>query len=243
MTKRFALAASAVGVLALLSGCSSYQNASIRDHNAPGGAVRATWRGMQGDSPRRLGAGVEVGYEGYRAEGAQSLGAGETLSFNRQGTITTFIGPQELKHDARLSQLYLAYNHRFGIGSHLELEPYVGATRVRVKVLTTPQAGAGVRVIDDTQSGVTVGFTPRWRFDDKLAVELRYNLMRTGRRHDSGITGGSTYEAVAVLSPVDHVALRLGWVDRKHKTGDDFETFSSVDIRSRGPMASLQFDF
>jgi opacity protein-like surface antigen len=242
MTKRFALAASAVGVLALLGGCSSYQNASISDHNAPGGAVRATFRGKQGDSPRRLGAGVEVGYESYRAEGTQSLGAGETLAF-RNEAMTTFTGPQELAHDARLSQLYMAYNHRFGIGSHLELEPYVGATRVRVKVVTTPQAGAGVRVIDDTQSGVTVGFTPRWRFNDKVAVELRYNAMRTGRRHASGVTSGSTYEAVVVLSPVDQVALRLGWVDRKHKTGDDLETFSSVDIRSRGPMASLQLDF
>lgn len=242
MTRRFAITASTAGLLAMLGGCSSYQNASINDHNAPGAAVRATFRGMQGDSPRRLGPGVEVGYETYRAEGTQSLRAGETLSF-RDPAMTTFTGPQELAHDARLSQLYMAYNHRFGIGSHLELEPYVGATRVRVKVLTTPQGGAGVRVIDDTQSGVTMGLTPRWRFNDKLAVELRYNAIRTGRRHASGVTSGTTYEAVAVLSPANHVALRLGWVDRQHKTGDDLDLFSSVNIRSKGPMASLQFDF
>lgn len=220
----------------LLVGCGSIQNVPIKDTNAPGGAVRATFRGLSGEPARRLGAGIEVGYEGYRAKGTQSLAAGESIVVRD----ATFTGPQDLRHEASLQQFYVAYNHRFAFGSHLEFEPYVGVTHLWAKVFTTPVSGNRVTAFDERGAGVTAGFTPRWRFNDRVAVEVRYNFFdrRLG-------TTGSAYEAVLVLTPAEHVALRLGWTGRNHTFKERFvvDFSSEIDVRTRGPMASLQFDF
>lgn len=219
----------------MLVGCGNIQNVPIKDTNAPGGAVRATFRGLRGEPPQRLGAGIEVGYEGYRAKGTQSLAAGQSIVLQD----ATFNGPQDLRHEVRMQQLYVAYNHRFGFGPHLEIEPYVGVTQVWARVLTTPPSGARVTATDKRGTGVTAGFTPRWRFNDQVAVELRSNFF--DRRLSMG---GSAYEAMLVLSPADHVALRLGWAERHHTISDFFVGLASeVEISARGPMASLQFDF
>ena len=219
---------------AVLVGCST-QTMSINDSSAPGGAVRATIRGAQGDSSRRLGAGVEFGYEAYRAKGTQQLQAGETLQF--QGT--TYTGPQEMRHDAQLSQIYVAYNHRIGIGRYVELEPYVGVLHLQTKVRTFgTTAGVGLVSMNEGQSGVTAGLTPRVRFNERLAVELRYNILHTRLR-----AFGTAYEAVAVLSPAEHVALRLGWGLRTHIVEDRSGVSSKLSVHSRGPVATLQFDF
>jgi hypothetical protein len=234
MRRLFMLAGLAAATL--LVGCGSIQNVPIKDTNAPGGAVRATFRGLSGEPARRLGAGIEVGYEGYRPKGTQSLAAGESVLL----LDATFTGPQDLRHEASLRQFYVAYNHRFGFGPHLEFEPYVGVTQVWAKVLTTPASGNRVTAFDERSVGVTAGFTPRWRFNDRVAVELRYNFF--GTRLD---TTGISYEAMLVLSPAEHVALRLGWTGRNHTISDNFPVgiTSEIDVRTRGPMASLQFDF
>lgn len=220
-----------------LVGCGNIQNVPIKDTNAPGAAVRATFRGLRGEPPKRLGPGIEVGYEAYRAKGAQSLAAGESIVLRD----ASFTGPLDLRHEARLQQLYVAYNHRFAFGPHLEFEPYVGVTHVWAKVLTTPPSGSRITAVDERGAGVTAGFTPRWRFNDRVAVEVRYNFFDTRLS-----TGGSAYEAVLVLSPADHVALRLGWTGRNHTISENFPlsgVTSEIDVRTRGPMASLQFDF
>lgn len=221
---------------ALLTGCGNIQNVPLKDNDAPGVAVRATFRGLRGEPPQRLGAGIEVGYEGYQAKGTQSLAAGESIVLRD----ATFSGPQDLRHEARLQQFYVAYNHRFAFGPHLELEPYVGVTQVWARVLTTPPSGARVTAVERRGAGVTAGLTPRWRFNDSVAVELRYNFF--DRRLS---TGGSAYEAMLVLSPTDHVALRIGWTERNHTFSERFviDFLSEIEVRTRGPMASLQFDF
>lgn len=238
MTPRSLLAAfAALATVALLAGCGNIQNVPIKDTNAPGAAVRATFRGSQADSPRRLGPGIEVGYEGYQAKGAQSLAAGQAIVL----ADATFVGPQDLRHDARLQQVYVAYNHRFAFGSHLEFEPYVGVTHVWAKLLTTLPSGTRITSVDERGAGVTAGFTPRWRFNDVVALEVRYNFFDTRLR-----TGGSAYEAVVVLSPTDHLALRLGWTGRNHTISENYPLSgitSEIDVRTRGPMVSLQFDF
>ena len=233
--RRFSMLAG-LAVAPLLVGCGNIQNVPIKDTNAPGFAVRATFRGLSGEPARRLGPGIEVGYEGYRAKGTQSLAVGESIVL----PDATFAGPQDLRHEASLRQFYVAYNHRFGFGPHLEFEPYVGATQVRAKVYTTPASGNRVTAFDESSVGLTAGFTPRWRFNDQVAVELRYNFFGTRLR-----TTGISYEAMLVLSPAEHVALRLGWTGRNHTVADTFPIgfTSEIDVRTRGPMASLQFDF
>lgn len=227
----------ALAATTALVGCGNIQNVPIKDTNAPGGAVRATFRGLKGDPPQRLGAGIEVGFEGYKAKGTQSLKAGEAIVL----ADATFTGPQDLRHEARLQQVYVAYNHRFAFGPHLEFEPYVGVTHVWAKLLTTPPSGNRITSVDERGAGVTAGFTPRWRFNDRVALEVRYNFFDTRLS-----TGGSAYEAVVVLSPAEHVALRLGWTGRNHTISENYPLSgitSEVDVRTRGPMVSLQFDF
>lgn len=227
----------AVVAATLLVGCGNIQNVPVKDAHAPGGAVRATFRGSPVEGARRLGAGIEFGYEGYEAKGTQSLAAGDSIVL----ADATFTGPQDLRHEARLQQVYVAYNHRFAFGPHLEFEPYVGVTHVWAKLLTTLASGTRITSIDERRVGVTAGFTPRWRFNDRVAMEARYNFFDTRLS-----SGGISYEAVVVLNPSEHVALRLGWTGRNHSLTEHFPVSgitSEVEVRSRGPMASLQFDF
>ncbi|MGY4829762.1 hypothetical protein ACVNIS_14420 [Sphaerotilaceae bacterium SBD11-9] len=234
----FIRSASGLAVLAVLAGCGSVQNAYVKDTNAPAYAVRATLRGGHGEAGgQKYGPGIEFGYEGYRAEGTQSLAAGETI-WLPGGMLS---GPQMLSHDARVEQFYVAYNHRLRFGRHFEVEPYVGVTRAQLKFDTTPSAsGATLKLLDDRGTGVTAGLTPRWRFNDLVATEFRYNYIET-----SEFVRGSSYELAVVVNPVPQVGLRLGWSDRRHFVKSDAtpQVGSEVSIRARGPLATLQFDF
>lgn len=225
----------------MLSACTTLdQDIVMKDRGAPGGAVRATFRGLKGDPPARLGAGLEIGIEGYKAEGSQHLAAGNTLVLDG----TTFTGPQDMRYAMNWSQVHAAYNHRFRIiGRFVEIEPYVGVVGVQAKVQATSAAGVRVNPVDVSRLGLTGGVTPRLRVNDHVALELRYNAMHTGFR-----LRGVSYEGVVVLRPVDTVALRLGWIGRRHvieKFMEEglFPRETAFHVHSSGPFASLQFDF
>ncbi len=224
-----------IAALAGLTGCGTVQSVPIKDNDSSSVAVRATLRGKSGDPPRRAGPGVEVGYEGYRARDTQSLAAGQVIVLEG-GSI---LGPETLRHEATLRQGYVAYNHLLRFGQSFELEPFVGATRVHLRVKTDTTSGTSVPVLDDWRTGVIGGVTPRWRFNDWLAIEARLSYFNA-----SAWAHGQSYEAAVVLSPVPNVSLRLGYSERKHDV-DAFVPgwYSEVDIRARGPLATLQFDF
>jgi hypothetical protein len=81
--------------------------------------------------------------------------------------------------------------------------------------------------------------TPRWRFNDWLAVEFRFSAFNA-----SAWAAGQSYEAAVVLSPVPQMSMRLGYSERKHDvTAFVPDWYSEVNIRARGPLATLQFDF
>lgn len=228
-------AGSAMGLvlLASLAGCGSVQNVPIRDGESPAGSVRATFHGKTGTRP--AGPGVELGYEHYTAKDTQTLAPGESVVLDGG----SFVGPNTLRHKAQMQYGYVAYNHRLRFGEHFELEPFVGVARVYFKLRTTPGSGTAVTTMNDRHTGVIGGVTPRWRFNDWVAVEGRLSYLNA-----STWASGSTYEAVVVLSPAPQVALRLGYSDRRH----DIEpvvsgALSEVNIRARGPVATLQFDF
>lgn len=219
--------------VAALAGCGSVQNVPVRDRESPVGSVRATFHGQSGARP--AGPGVELGYEHYTAKDTQVLGAGETVLLDGG----SFVGPDTLRHKAQMQYGFVAYNHRFRFGERFELEPFIGAARVQLRMRTTRSSGVTTTTLDDSDTGVIGGVTPRWRFNDWLAIEARLSYLKT-----SAWASGSTYEAAVVLSPAPQVALRLGYSGRRH----DIEPLvpgagSEVNIRARGPLATLQFDF
>ncbi|HEY0820798.1 MAG TPA: hypothetical protein VGD46_18565, partial [Rhizobacter sp.] len=177
---------------ALLSACGSVQNVPVRDRESPVGAVRASWHGGARDAGRPSGPGVEVGYEYYTARDTQALGAGQSVVLEGG----SFVGPDVLQHRARLQYGYVAYNHRFRFGEHFELEPFIGAARVRMRLQTTPGGGATVTTVDDRRTGAIGGVTPRWRFNSWLGVEARLSYLGA-----SAWASGETYELALVLNP------------------------------------------
>jgi hypothetical protein len=221
--------------LAALAACGSVQSVPVRDQNSPAFAVRGTFHGKSGEASRPAGPGIEVGYERYSAKDTQVLGVGQSVVLEG----ASFTGPDTLQHKARMQYGYVAYNHRLRFGESFELEPFVGAARVHFKLHTHRSSGTGATGVDDRRTGVLGGVTPRWRFNDWLALEARFSYLYT-----SAWATGESYEAALVLSPVPQVSLRLGYSERKH----DIESAvpgatSEVNVRARGPMATLQFDF
>lgn len=225
----------AATTLVALAACGAVQSVPIRDHDSPAPSVRATIHSRSGPSGRSEGPGVEVGYERYKASDTQTLAAGQSLLLEG-GSIS---GPETLQHEARMQYGYVAYNHRLRFGEHFELEPFVGAARVHLKVQSVVASGGTVLALDSRRTGVIAGVTPRWRFNDWVAVEARLSYLNA-----SAWAQGETYEAALVLSPAPQVSLRLGYSDRKHDVQPAvLGWYSEVNIRARGPMATLQFDF
>jgi len=219
---------------AVLAGCGTLQSVPIKDNDSAAYAVRGTWHAKSGEGARSTGPGIEVGYEGYRARDTQELAAGQSILLEG-GSVT---GPDTLRHEAQLRMGYVAYNHRFRFGS-FELEPFAGVTRVHLKVRTDTGSGRSIPTFDEVHTGALGGVTPRWRFNDWVAAEFRFGYFNAG-----AWAHGESYEAALVLGPVPQVSLRLGYSERKH----DVEAFlpgwfSEVNIRARGPMATLQLDF
>lgn len=225
----------ATATLLMLVGCGSVQNVPVRDRDSPAPSVRGSFHRTPAGASRPAGPGIEVGYERYSARDTQTLAPGQSVILER----ASFIGPGTLRHEARMQYGYVAYNHRFRLGDRFELEPFIGAARAHFKLQTTRADGTGATGVDDRRTGAIGGVTPRWRFNDWVAFEARLAYLYT-----SAWASGETYEAALVLSPVPQVALRLGYSQRKH----DIESAapgatSEVNVRARGPMATLQFDF
>jgi hypothetical protein len=222
-------------VSVVLSACGSVQSVPVRDNESATFAVRATVRPSAWRGGEREGPGIAVGYEGYRAKDTQTLAAGESIQLDG-GTI---LGPDTLRHQADMRQGYIAYNHLFRLGSHFELEPFVGATRIHLKIKSTSADGTTRAVLNNWDTGVIGGVTPRWRFNDWVAIEARLSYFNV-----SAWAHGQSYEAAVVLSPVPNTSLRLGYSERRYDIEDNIPGwYSEVNVRARGPMATLQFDF
>ncbi|MEO8155735.1 MAG: hypothetical protein ABI605_21940 [Rhizobacter sp.] len=234
-TRRTWAWAGVLSCLAMLAGCGAIQHVPVNDDNSASVAVRASFHRRSAETNERYGSGIEVGYESYRARDTQTLAAGESISLDG-GTV---FGPSTLQHEARLRQGYVTYNHLLRFGPHFQLEPFVGLTRVNLRIRSDPGSGSTLLLLDEWRSGVLGGVTPRWCFNDWVAIEARLSYFDTG-----DWVHGKSYEAALVLSPVPNVSVRLGYSERYH----DVETLGSgwsseVNIRARGPLATLQLNF
>lgn len=232
-----ALAAINAIVMAMCTaGCGTWQNIDIHDNKSPSVAVRATvhpegW--TRGDRP---GAGLEAGYERYRAHDVHALPSGELVTIDKQ----TVVGPDTIGQEAVSQQIHLAYTHRLYFGSNFELEPFGGVAWFETKVNLTPAASPLRPGIALRQWGAIGGITPRWRFDPSLAIELRITGMGRDFRYS-----GVIYDAGLVWAPVQNLALRLGYAKRSYGgfIDDNGSGDVQLNVRARGPSVSLLFDF
>lgn len=228
---------SALVPLVGLSGCGVWQSLSVRDDEVASATLRVAVRPQAWARSEKPGPGFEFGFERVRAEDERSLAAGETLTVNAQ----VINGPDRLAQRATVQVAHLVYTHPLYFGSHFELEPFGGLASVKVSYRAEP-AGSPLRPeLATSRTALIGGITPRLRMNEWAAVEARFSLIPLS---DSDVYGRSA-ELAAVLTPIPHLALRLGYAQRRH--GADFRTdpgwTTQLDVRSSGPFAVLQFEF
>lgn len=228
----FSLWTPALGVvLVCLAGCGT-QRVPVTDNNSSALALRAAIYTQTAARGEHSGPGIECGYEGYSAKAARTLALGELFSLGG----VDLVGPDTLRQRATVGRVHVAYTHRLRYGPNFELEPFVGVARVELRYRAEPTNSALRPALNVAQTGVIGGITPRWRFNEWLALELRITGAN-GRRTDS-----FSSDAAVVLSPAPNLSLRLGFSEREQSARDEANT-SWIEVRARGPSASLLFEF
>jgi hypothetical protein len=218
-------------LLLTLAGCEGLQGARIRDQNSPSVAVRASMRPEALASGRREG-GFEVGYERYRGEDTQGLASGEFIDVGN----TSVSGPDTLRNKVTVQQLHLAYTQRITLGSHFQLEPMIGVSRLGLDFSVEPTVSTRRPATEQWGTKFWYGITPRWRFNDMWSMEVR----ATGSVGQA--VRSYSFDGGVVFHPLPQVGLRLGYSERRH-SARRFDSLSELDIRVRGPAAAVVFDF
>lgn len=222
--------------LAGLSGCSAWQQLSVRDNESPSTAVRVAVRPQAWARSERPGPGFELGYERHRAKDVRALATGESITVNDQ----VINGPDNMGQSATIQLAHVVYTHPFYIGSYFELEPFGGVASLKARYRAEPSGSPLRPELNASHTSVIGGITPRFRLNEWVAFEARFSFVPL---IDSDVYGRST-ELAAVLTPVPQLALRLGYSQRRY--GAEFNTNSAwtqLDVRASGPFAVLQFEF
>lgn len=220
----------------LLAGCGTFPDAvHVNDRNSPVASVRVSVRPESIARNTESLRGVQLGYERYRAQGTQALLAGQDIRLHPGATPLP--GPDSLRNEVTVAQTHLVYLHTFVFGRNFELEPMFGAAHLRFDAKVRPTVSSLQPTLHFSRALFYGGLTPRWRFSDLMALELR--LAGSGR--SLGI-GTRNADLGLVLRPEKRVGLWLGYSWRE--SGGYADTFSSeVSVRARGPSVSLLFDF
>lgn len=232
-TARVALACMAT---LLFAGCGAFpDNVHVNDHTAALASVRVTVRPETWARNAESLRGIQVGYERYRAQGTQELRAGQEIRLNPSDTPVP--GPDSLRSEVTAAHAYLGYSHTFLFGRRLEMEPVFGLAHLRFDTKVQPTVSPLRPSMHYSRAVAYGGFTPRWRFNDLMALELR--LVWSGRSLDIATRNA---DLGLVLRPEKRVGLRLGYSWREAAWGTDYLS-SEVSVRARGPSASLLLDF
>lgn len=232
-TVRLALVCAAAWFLA---GCAAFTDTvHVNDHKSAVASVRVTVRPETWARNAESLRGIQVGYERYRAEGTQELRAGQEIRLNPSDTPLP--GPDSLRNEVTVAHAYLGYSHTFLFGRHLEMEPVFGVAHLRFDAKVQPTVSLLQPSTHYSRAVAYGGLTPRWRFNDLMALELR--LTWGGRSLDIATRNA---DLGLVLRPEKRVGLRLGYSWRESGWSTDLLS-SEVSVRARGPSASLLFDF
>jgi hypothetical protein len=221
--------------IVLVGGCGIFPDAvRINDHNAPVAAVRVTVRpealARNAESLR----GFQIGYERYRAKGTQELLTGQSVQLTTGGPSVP--GPDTLRSEVLVEQTHLVYTHTFLFGPNIELEPMLGAAHFRFDARVEPAASPERLSLHFSRTQFYGGITPRWRFNDAVALELRAAACVGPFTID-----GNNIDLGLSLRPEKSVALWLGYSWRN--SGGRLDAQSEIRTRARGPSAALLFDF
>ena len=212
----------------LLAGCGAFPDTvHVNDRSASVASVRVTVRPENWARNAESLRGIQVGYERYRAGQEVRLNPGDT----------PLPGPDSLRNEVTVAHAYFGYSHTFLFGRHLEMEPVFGVAHLRFDAKVQPTVSLLQPSTHYSRAVAYGGLTPRWRFNDLMALELR--LTWSGRSLDIATRNA---DLGLVLRPDKHVGLRLGYSWRDG--GWSATPISSeVSVRARGPSASLLFDF
>ncbi len=231
-----ARAALAATVGLLLAGCGVFpETVHVNDRHSTVASVRVTVRPETWARNAESLRGIQVGYERYRAQGTQELLAGEEVVL-KSGT-TPLLGPDSLRNEVTVAHAYLGYSHTFLFGRNVEIEPIFGVAHLRFDAKVQPTVSPLQPSMHYSRAVAYGGLTPRWRFNDLMALELR--LAWSGRSLDIGTRNA---DLGLVLRPEKHVGLRLGYSWRQSGWRTD-NLSSEVSVSARGPSAALLFDF
>lgn len=233
VTARLALVCA---LASLLAGCGAFPDTvHVNDRSSSVSSVRVTVRPEAWARNAESLRGIQVGYERYRAEGTQDLRAGQEVRLNPGDTPLP--GPDSLRNEVTVAHAYLGYSHTFLFGRYLEMEPVFGLAHLRFDAKVQPTVSPLQPSTHYSRAVAFGGLTPRWRFNDLLALELR--MTWSGRSLDIATRNA---DLGLVLRPEKRVGLRLGYSWREGGLGADYLS-SEVSVRARGPSASLLFDF
>lgn len=220
----------------LLAGCGALPDTvRVNDHTSPAASVRVTVRPEAWARNAESLRGIQLGYERYRAQSTQELLAGQEFRLN--SSATPLFGPDSLRNQVTVAHAYLAYSHTFLFGRNVEIEPMFGVAHLRFDAQVQPTVSPMQASMHYSRAVAYGGFTPRWRFNDLMALELR--LAWSGRTLDIGTRN---IDLGLVLRPEKRLGLRLGYSWRESGWRTDYFN-SEVSVSARGPSAALLLDF
>jgi hypothetical protein len=230
MLRRLASAWAVVAALPL-AGCGVFpQPVELRDNGTPTVSLRGLHR--FGGGP----GGIEVEYQGVRAEGTQVVESFSSVTLGGN----TVNGPALMGHRVNMHHAHVVFNRRLFSGSPVQLEWWVGAAAHRLAWSSTSRnpGGTTVSVVRDWV-GATGGATGVMVFGPALELHLRYG----GAISVDGANGSrSGAELALAWSPVPQLQLRLGYAQNTSNyelsSGD-----SDLRLRARGPFVGVQLQF
>lgn len=221
-----------VVVLATLAaGCSNVSQLRVDDNSAPVASLRATHRFGGGPG----GGGLELDVQSVKAEGRQALESFNVATLDRQ----SLTGPLILRHEARVQNVQLAYNHRLFAGAPAEFEWFAGAALHRIDWRTVAGPADAQLRLRNTWWGPAGGVAGRFRLGPMAALELRY----AAAIEYSDLNGSrNSTELALAFTPTPAVALRMGLADTRSRL-EQSNGDSDLILRARGPFAGLALSF
>jgi len=232
MTLRLALPLAFLALAA--TGCNSLQHVNVHDKSASKFATRVVVRPDGFPATKRSKGGIELGYEQYRGNGNQRVESGNQVTLDGN-TIT---GPDTLRNEVKIQQGHVSYNHLINFG-RFELEPRVGLAFQQVDVTAVSATNPALAPLSTRERGTYLsgGITPRFKFNDMMAIEARLALsLASGRRSADG-------ELMLVFNPAPTLSLRAGYFKREQHLSGDFGTHSNLEVELSGPSAALVLNF
>jgi hypothetical protein len=222
-----------IAFVEMLSACAPEQTLKVHDDHSSTISARATLRpDAWSSSNKRIQGGIEVGYEQFKGKDSQQLPAGTSASIG-SGFIN---GPDTLNNTATVHASHIAATLRVSFGPHLQIEPLLGVTNISTNFQVTPVSSGATFSEQTNRTYFLFGAMPRWRFNHWIALEGRFTRARGASDTSDNLSVG------ALLNPTPNVGLRLGYSQRNYNNRG-YNLTSDLDIRAKGPSASLVFDF